>query len=381
MHVLIISGSYPSDASPAAGSFVREFSLALSRAGCDCTVIAPVSFFSHRRSLLTLPEMTDTTTIENVRVFRPRFLSFSVRDLGVLNTAVLTQAMFNQTVLACLERLESPPDIVYGHFLYQAGRSAVIAARELGKPGIVGVGESSFWTVEPMGFDRARRHFSNATAMLAVSTMIRDELIEKLDILPDKIRVFPNGVDRRLFYPRDRAEMCRKHGIPENTFNISFVGTFDQIKGPARLLEAVRGLRNIGLILVGAGDVQLESEQIAYKGKVPHKIVPELLAASDLFVLPTSEEGSCNAIVEAMACGIPIVTADGRYNDDLVDSTMAIRVDPYNVAEIRCSIIELMENRDRLRALGEGALERSKLFDIDDRARRVKAWFADFRQP
>ena len=88
-------------------------------------------------------------------------------------------------------------------------------------------------------------------------------------------------------------------------------------------------------------------------------------------MLPTLQEGSCNAIVEAMACGLPIISSDGAFNDDLLTDEMSIRVNPKSVEEIHQAIITLRDDPVRRKQMADAALERSKQFDVDDRAERI----------
>ena len=109
-------------------------------------------------------------------------------------------------------RLDPKPDIVYGHFLYSGGAAAVEIGKHMAIPLFVAVGEGTFWSVEPLGFARAKRDFQGARGVLAVSSVLRLRLIAELDIPDGKIGVFPNGIDPGLFYPRNRHDMRKKCG-------------------------------------------------------------------------------------------------------------------------------------------------------------------------
>jgi glycosyltransferase involved in cell wall biosynthesis len=102
-----------------------------------------------------------------------------------------------------------------------------------------------------------------------------------------------------------------------------------------------------------------------------------MLSACDVFVLPTLIEGSCNALVEAMACGLPIVSSTGEFNDDVLDERMSIRIDPLDVAAIRAAIVRLRDDPGLRARMAAEALRRSQLFDVDDRARRMLAFMAE----
>ncbi len=375
MHIAFVTGNYPTPSRPAMGTFVRQFVHAMARRGHACTVIHPASLFDRRYG--PYPPRCSTESAGDghaVRVQRPRHLSFSSRDLGWTHTGRWTNALFVRAVSQAMEKLPSPPDLVYGHFMYPAGHAAIQAARRAGVPSVVGVGEGEFWTLAPVGLGRAARQLREATAFLAVSTCIAEELAARLEIPAGKIAVFPNGVDLGVFHPRDRQQMRAKLGLPAQALLVGYVGPFVAQKGYPQLVEAVAGLEDVRLVLLGRGEHPRNDPQTAFCGTVAHAEIAEYLCACDLFVLPTRIEGSCNSVIEAMACGLPIVTANGRYMDDSVDDKVAIRVDPADVSAIRAAILALQNDPARRRRMSAAGVEKSKGFDIDERARRVTAW-------
>ncbi len=377
MRLALITSSYPSANGRTDGSFVRQFVLALSRAGVECAVIAPVSVVAPRNWPLDPRESSERNGGAAVRVLRPRYVSFSSKQMPRFNTALLTQRSFNGCVMRVLSRLSCPPDVLYGHFLYPAGRAAVMAGIRLDRPSVVAFGESTFWSVEPTGFSTARRHFERVTGVLAVSSPGREALIAQLAIPAEKIRVFPNGVDLSKFHARDRLTACREFGLPASTFNVLYVGSFDDRKGVRRLIQAVEGLTSVRLVLVGRGSEKVSSPNVAFQGPLDHDRVAEVLGAGDVFVLPTTAEGSCNALIEAMATGLPVVTSIGRHNDDIVDDDVAIRIDPMDVRAIREAIVALMNDPTRRKSMSDACLEKAKQFDINLRAKRVTAWMKE----
>jgi len=262
--------------------------------------------------------------------------------------------------------------------MYPAGYAAVCAGQALDVPSVVGVGEGEFWTLEPVGERQAARDLGKASAFLAVSTCIAEALIKSVAVPPEKIAIFPNGVNLDHFQPsEDREVQCRLLRLPSDTFNIAFIGPPVAQKGYPQLREAVAGMSEVRLILLGRDMITKTDPQVAFAGVVPHADVPRYLAACDIFVLPTFIEGSSNAVIEAMACGLPIVTSNGRHMDDLVDADVAIRVDPQDVNAIRNAIVQLKNNPERCMNMSKAGLRKAKQFDINVRARRVTEWMRE----
>ena len=379
MHnIVFVSSNYPSGPRPSSGTFVQQTVRAIARRGVKCSVISPVSVF-HRRYGRFDPKISFDYSIRDnyIKVLRPRYISFSSKNILYWNTEHLTQMSFLWTVYRALSSLDTSPSVLYGHFLYPGGNTAVRIAHILRVPSIVAVGESGFWSVEHLGFQKAIRDFRNVSGVISVSTTLKRLLIDRLMISEEKIRVFPNGVDLSVFYPRNRDEMRKKFGFPTDKFIISFIGHFDERKGPHRLLSAVSGIDNIGLIFIGTGSVPLKGKNILFNGVLNHSQVPEMLSAADIFVLPTLSEGSCNSILEALACGLPVVTSKGEFNDEIVDDETSIRVDPLNIEEIRVAVAKLKNNIELRNKMSEKALSKSKQFDINLRAIKILEWIKE----
>jgi len=312
---------------------------------------------------------------------RPWYLSLSSKRVGAFHTDWATHYFFEQAAWRAVRRLGDPPDALYGHFLYSGGAAAANIGKRMGIPSFVAVGEGSFWSVRPFGFERARRDFRDITGVVAVSSVLKRGLIRELEIPPEKIEVFPNGVRLDRFYPRPREEMRRKLGFPLDQFLVAFVGSFEPLKGVHRLSEAIEGLEGVAGLFAGIGPSPPSCSNVVFRGPLRHEQIPELLSAADVFVLPTFEEGSCNALVEAMACGLPIVTSDGEFNDDLVDSSLALRVNADDAQGIRRAILRLKNDPSLRREMGAAALRKAQTLDIRKRASSILRWMESMVRP
>ena len=381
MHILFITCNYPSKSLPIRGVFVQELVRTIARSGIKCSVINPVTIFDLRYGRVDPRVSFDYSINDNyIKVVRPRSVSFSNKRLFNYNTFHLTQKSYEWAVQRALSDLDFFPSILCGHFLYPSGATAVRIGSMLGVPSVVAVGDSSLSGAESMGWRRAIQDFTTVSGVIAVSSVIKQSLIDHLKISEEKIAVFPNGVDLSRFFPRERFAMRKKYGFPNDKFIIVFVGHFDERKGPHRLLSAVSGMDNIGLVFIGAGKIPLIGKNILFKGALEHEKVPEMLSAADIFVLPTLAEGSCNAIIEAMACGLPLVTSINEFNDDIIDGNVAIRIDPKDVNEIRDAIVELSNNRNLRNKMSSCALEKAKQFDISLRAEKIMQWLEELKK-
>ena len=186
-----------------------------------------------------------------------------------------------------------------------------------------------------------------------------------------RMDVFPNGVDKNRFYPMDK-EACRKElGFPEEAFIVAYTGAFTENKGANRLNEALKACKDVYAVFMGQGPINPDSENILWKGRVSNSEVVKYLSVADVFVLPTKGEGCSNAIVEALACGIPVISSDLSFNDDILNEDNSLRINVESVEQIRNAIETLKEKEDLRLKLSEGALKTAANLDVEVRARRI----------
>ena len=376
-NICIITAGYPSP-QRAINTFVDQLVCEFADQGLECTVISPQSatnIILGRSKKQPYYRERATQAGRVIRVYSPNYVSASVYKKWFLNTALLTLRNFTAAADRVFRDLnhEKQFDAVYGHFIFPSGLAAAQISEAHGTPAFLAYGENTNYTIDWLGADATRRKLAAVKGVVSVSSANAENLIRQA-VVPEKIiGVFPNSINKNLFYPRDKNEMRKKYGFPENAFIAAFVGRFVGIKGPDRLSKAIEkvGTDRVKSIFIGSGEVKPSCGGILLQGPQPHENMPELLSAADVFVLPTLAEGCCNAIIEAMACGLPVISSDRDFNDDILDSTCSIRIDPNNIDDI-AEAIELLLNDSGLRSkLAEGASEKAKQLDIETRARNI----------
>ncbi|HEY6870637.1 MAG TPA: glycosyltransferase, partial [Novosphingobium sp.] len=144
-----------------------------------------------------------------------------------------------------------------------------------------------------------------------------DEMIA-LGLPRDSITLHRTGLDRAVFRPLDRAECRAALNLPADRPVLATVGALIPRKGQAHAIGALEHLPEALLLIAGAGPDRAALEALAaqlgvanrvrFLGAIPHGDLPRVLSAADVFVLPTESEGLANAWVEALACGVPVVT-------------------------------------------------------------------------
>jgi glycosyltransferase involved in cell wall biosynthesis len=366
MNILIVSDNYPSLKKPARGVFVYNLIQQFARLGHTVHIIAPEGRLSRKSSKEEKDYGTELGT-----VYRPKFLNASAKSIFGFNTYRIGELGQIRAVRKTVKRYKIEFDVVYAHFLANAF-IAVGALSEYNKPIYAAIGEYDNLNVRRKYYssNEYKKYLDNISGFIAVSPQIQERLIEH-GADKRKIIIEPNAVDLELFYPRKKEQMRIKYNLPLDKKLVIFVGRFLENKGPLRVLKAVEGNQDLGVIFIGGGPQKVEGEVVVFNKKVTRDVVPELLSAADLFVLPTLHEGSCNAIVEAMACGLPIVSSDIPEIRFQCDSSFSVLIDPLNVDEIRKSINHILENQKRLQSMSDNSLVHSRKFDIKKRAMRI----------
>ena len=184
-------------------------------------------------------------------------------------------------------------------------------------------------------------------------------------IARDKIHVVPYGVDTGAFKKR------RSHPNPNKPFRVIFIGSLIQRKGLSYLLDAVKQLnsRNIEVVLCGRGTVDTDlidhykALNIEVKIGLPRDELVELIHGCDVFVLPSLVEGFAHVIVEAMACGLPIITTENTCGPDvIVEGEHGFIVPIRDATAIARHLQWGLDNRAQLAAMGDNAAQQAQQF-------------------
>ncbi len=375
LKLAVVARNYPSVQRIHNGIFVQQTAQAMAQRGAHITVIAPQPIRPSLKSNLSNHHDVDAHT-PSINVLRPSILSFSNIPLPIIGSTARLSTWSFVAMTQMVGKLLSPiPDCCYGHFLYPAGVAVARLAQTLGIPAVVAMGEGPPSCYESVpGLQQARRDIARFDGIIAVSGANRDYAVHKLGVDPSKITVIHNAVDTTHFYPRDRQASRIRYGLPLDVPIVAFVGGFEERKGPLRVAEALKVIPDVKAIFLGAGQQRPEGPQVLFAGSVPHAEVPHWLSATDVFVLPTLAEGCPNVVLEAMACGLPVISSDLPFNHEIVDSSMSIFIDPMDITALSIAIRELVYDDQRRKHMGAVALERASKNTIQDRARHILHW-------
>jgi L-malate glycosyltransferase len=246
-----------------------------------------------------------------------------VHRTRVSGESPLASIVYVAGALAHLFRRRAQIDLVHAHGVLSPGTIA-LGARVLGLPCLVTVlgtgdsGDLARLARKPLGGLRARLLFRWGW-FAALSAEAREELLAS-GVPAERIFALPNGVDLGVHRPATAQERARRReqlGLAPEHFVGVFVGRLHPVKDVDTLLEATARVRELELVVVGDGPERARLEAMARRLGIESRVrfhglssrVVDVLSASDAFLLSSHGEGMSNALLEAMACGLPCLVS------------------------------------------------------------------------
>lgn len=244
------------------------------------------------------------------------------------------------------------PDLILNYWLYPDGYAAVRVGRELGIPVIVGaIGSDLRMRNDPFTIRLVRQTMLDADAVITVSDELRARAIAQ-GVPAGKITAIRNGCDTAVFYPGDRAEARRLVGCDADSELIVYAGNLLATKGLGELLEAflemAKSRPRLQLAIIGQGPYgETLARRVAAAGMEQRVLLPgrrdaagiaQWMRAADIFCLPSYSEGCPNVVVEALACGRPLVATNIGGIPELVSKCSALLVEPRDPAALRAAL-------------------------------------------
>ena len=247
------------------------------------------------------------------------------------------------------------PDLVLSYWLYPDAYGAMLAARRIGAPLVVGARGSDLRVRDAISRRLTRPVLRAARRLLVVSEDLGRVAERDYGADPDRIRTIPNGCDAAIFHPADRGEARRALDLPADAEVVTYVGRLVPEKGLRELLLAAGQLRaarpRLQLVLVGEGPMHAELAALAAAGDLPVRFagtrppaeVARWMCASDLVTLPSYSEGHPNVLVEALACGRPVVATPVGGIPEVVDAASGVLVPARDPAALADGLREALE--------------------------------------
>ena len=373
MRVLIVTKIFPNAVEPLSAPFNRQQFAALA-AYCDVDVLATIPWFpgagllGRRSSAGALTAVPTVDNIAGLHVRHPRTLFLPRIAHGTWGP------LYAASLAPLVPRYRGKVDVVLGSWAYPDGFAAVLFAQALGVPAVVKLHGSDINSLAEMPGPRRMLQWAlpRAARIVAVSRALADKVAE-LGVAPERIALVSNGVDSERFVPRDRNAARQALGVPADARLALYVGNLKPAKGVLDLLSAAPAMldadpRNY-LVLVGGGESAAaiadaanalgpaRARRILQRGALPADQVAQWMAACDIVVLPSWNEGTPNVVLEALASGRRVVASQvGGVPDLLTEATLGVMVPPRQPAQLAAALVhELTISYDPTEVAAKGA--------------------------
>lgn len=335
-HIVVLSTLFPHPGQPNAGVFIRERMFRVA-AQLPLLVVAPQPWFPLQRLIRRWrphfrPSAPRQEVQHGIEVYHPCFFSVPgvLKSLDGLFMALACYRLMRQL------RRAGRLDVIDAHFAYPDGDAATRLGRWLGVPVTITLrGTEPRHAADKLLRPRVTSALQGAAKVFSVADSLR-RLAVGLGVPSERTLVVGNGVDADKFSPMDQAQARQQLGLPVDAQVLISVGGLCERKGFHRVIDCLPALREklprLHYLIVGGPSAEGDNsaalhqqverlglqECVHFLGAMPSAQLRLPLSAADVFVLATRNEGWANVFLEAMACGLPVVTTDVGGNAEVV---------------------------------------------------------------
>ncbi len=350
--VLVIPSWYP----PLGGEFFREHSIALTKAGLTVNVLAGIETgISQRPKDFLFNWHTTANQLDGI----------NEKHRIIRRIPLLQQANAHRWVTAVVKMFADYvkhhplPDIVQAHSSMWAGLAAAKIRKKWGTPYVITEHRGRFTGQGAMAQNLIREWhkplleeaFGGAKHIVSVSTSLQHKITEICPQSYSKLSVIPNMTDTDFFIPPDRKSKTDK------PFRFLCVTHLEHLKGVDILLHAYAGLQNNhaqanSLVIAGSGAERAKLEaltlqlglknKVSFTGRLGRTEVLQQMQDADAFVLPSRFEAFGIVLIEAIACGLPLVATDSGGPGDIVNNDTGLMCKAGNAADLMRAMQEMI---------------------------------------
>lgn len=343
LRILISSGIFPNRILGNRGIYNLKQASALRLAGCEVKIVAPVPYipgFIKVRSYAWQAAVPKQDDVGGFRVLYPRYFVTPKVLRSLHGFFLFVSVVFRYRRIVTRFK----PDVIYGFFAYPYGFANALMGKLFGVPVVTYCRGSDIHSIAKNRLQGRLIAWSLRMAdhVFSVSGALKEDVVA-LGVDPDHVTVVHNGIEPERFTGGDRKSVRQRLSLPADGALAVCVSRLSAEKGIDVLIDAVAHVRTPGFLLVVVGDGpqrgMLEerarmlgvADRVLFAGDRPHDEVPQWVSAGDLCVLSSRKEGYPNAVVEALACGRPVVATDvGGVREILTSENLGLMVEPEN---------------------------------------------------
>lgn len=330
MNILTFTTLWPNGERPNFGVFVKHRALALAQQSgvASLRVVAPVPYFPKQLAFDFVPahwrqmaRIAERETIADLETWHPRFFNPPKVGMRWYGAWMADGAESLVRELYARQRF----DLIDAHYVYPDGAAAVRLGERLGVPVSVTARGTDINLFARLPHIRPliQRTLDRAQGIIAVSAALKERMVE-LGSAADKIAVIRNGIDRQVFHWHEQLTARQQLGLNAADKILVTVSALVPLKGIDRLVGAMQLVVQMHpqarLYVLGEGPERAAltaqiaalglQQHVFLKGAQPQAELPAWYAAADVFCLASEREGCPNVVIEALACGAPVVASN-----------------------------------------------------------------------
>jgi glycosyltransferase involved in cell wall biosynthesis len=242
-------------------------------------------------------------------------------------------------------------DLIDAHYFYPDGVAAMMLAKHFNKPVVITARGTDINLIAQRSLSKKMVLWAagNADGVITVCQALKNELV-RLGVAENHITPLRNGVDLQRFHPQDRIQIRQELGLSQKT--LLSVGALTEHKGHHLVIRALPLLPQIDLMIVGGGPDEQKlkllakdigvADRVRFIGSVPQADLIRYYNAADIMVLMSSREGWANVLLEAMACGTPVIASDVGGSAEVITALDAGRLISERSPEALAEAVKLL---------------------------------------
>lgn len=369
MKVVSVCHMFPNRINPNIGVFVKERVKFVGKK-IELTMIAPVPSFPFMNYISKyggLAQLEDKEVIDGLTVFHPRY--FMIPKYLKYFDGIF----YGKSLESYIENLfdNGKFDILDFHWVYPDGIGGLQWAHKFAKKTIVTVrgNEAIYYFDKTIIRKIIQKKLADFDHVIVVSNDLKNKVLQCYGVEQKRVSVIPNGIDRTKFYRMNSSEAIKRCGLESDKKYILTVSRFSKEKGLEHLLLAFKKMKSTGTDLIIIGDGPLKSvlitmcatlgieDRVHFIGPVGHIDLCNWYNAANVFCLPSLWEGCPNVVIEALACGVPVVATNvGGIPDLIPGSDYGTLVPPGDSDALSLALkIGLEKNWDRKKIFDVGS--------------------------
>jgi glycosyltransferase involved in cell wall biosynthesis len=394
MKILILTSSFPGiEEGILSGYFVYELAKRLMGKGFEIVVLCahhPKAKLEEDMAGLMIHRFPYFYPFKYQKIYRAGGIAYNLKNSHLAKLQV--PLFFLSELLYAIKIIKKEKiDVIHSHWLVPQGLVGAICKQIFKIPHLSTIHAADVFGLERLPFKRkfANLIAKNSDEIIVVSSYISERLLglispELKKDIEKKMTILPMGVDAQQFQnTNDKLELLSEYKI-NSEFNLLFLGRLSEKKGISYLIKAmpqiVSQIKDVNLILCGAGHLRKELEQLLKKmslekyvrftGFVSNEEKIDYLSLADVLIVPSiviqsgETEGLPVVILEGLAAGKPIIASDvSGVKDVIKNGYNGFLVEQKNSDQIADKVLELLDNRELRAEFSKNALKTAKNYD------------------